>query len=185
MRIRIPVVLAAMLAVCLSGCAYLRPGGTAGPDRQPPPKQAAPPVQQVKLARAVEALKYGDPDIAVKLLEEVCAEKGIPGVTDEALFRLTLLTIDSEPEQQNKIQPSLRLLGRLEKEYPDSPWMLQAAPLKDLLETLLQKLQSTQELRRQIKTFKGQNLNLSRENKELRLNIERLKNLDMELERKK
>jgi hypothetical protein len=138
----------------------------------------------VKLARAIESLRRGNPAFATGLLEEVCAEPALSGVTDEALFRLALLTIDSEPTKE-EIAETLLYLDRLRKEYPDSPWTAQAAPLGDLLTDLAQKLRKTEELRRQVKSVKELNLSLSRENKELRLNIERLKNLDLELERKK
>ena len=114
MRMRIPIAPAVMLAVCLSGCTYFKPAITAETVRQPPPpKQAAPPVQQQKLARAVEALKYGDPDIAVKLLDEVCAEKGIPGITDEALFRLTYYDLASGTTASRDV----RVPGRKTIEY--------------------------------------------------------------------
>jgi len=137
-----------------------------------------------KLAEALRALREGDADTAAKLLDEISRGKAADGVTDEALFRLALLSIDTEPERQQNSLTS-NLLGRLETEYPESPWTLQAAGLSELLENLSQKFRNNQEMRRQIKSFKDMNQHLIRENKELRLNIERLKNLDLELERKK
>ncbi len=140
--------------------------------------------QRQKLSSAVESLEKGNPYNASRLLKQICATKGVAGVTDEALFRLALLSIDTETDRES-ISATLKLLDRLQKEYPDSPWTTQAAPLTDFLEEHAEKLQKAQELRRQVKSYKDLNLSLTRENKELRQSIERLKNLDLELERKK
>ncbi len=140
--------------------------------------------QGQKLSEAVDSLKKGNPYRATKLLKQICAEKGVPGVTDEALFRLALLSIDTDLDREN-IATTFKLLDRLQKEYPDSAWTAQAAPLANFLGEHAEKLQKAQELHRQVKSYKDLNLSLTRENKELRQSIERLKDLDLELERKK
>jgi hypothetical protein len=140
--------------------------------------------QGQKLSQAIDSLEKGNPYNATRLLREICAAKGVAGVTDEALFRLALLSIDAEPDRNNLSAP-LKFLDRLQKEYPNSPWTAQATPLADFLEEHSDKLQRAQELRRQVRSYKDLNLSLARENKELRQSIERLKNLDLELERKK
>jgi hypothetical protein len=134
--------------------------------------------QERKLAAAIELQKEGNLSSAVKSLAALCAEPGVPGVTDEALFRLSLLHLKNGLEN-DKVPPQLALqsIERLRKEYPSSSWTGMAAPLAELLA-------ATAELRRQNRTLKNQNQSLSRENQELRQNIEKLKRLDLELERK-
>jgi FtsZ-binding cell division protein ZapB len=60
------------------------------------------------------------------------------------------------------------------KEYPTSSWKKHSDSLIDLIAVL----------NRKIKSLKGENLSLTKENKELRLNIEKLKILDIEQELK-
>jgi hypothetical protein len=169
------LVLISALAVTLSGCATIEK--TIDGQRQRS-------LQEERLESSVEYLVKGNPDRAASILETVVADKGVPGVTDEALFRLALLTLPSEFERE-ELNQSTKLLERLQNEYPMSPWAVQASPLTDLLSELPRRLQAASELRRQVKTLKDLNLSLTRENKELRLNIEKLKVLDLELERKK
>jgi hypothetical protein len=161
------------LALAPSGCASFRSQGFVARFSQ-----------GQKLSEAVNSLEKGNPYNATRLLKQICAEKGVPGVTDEALFRLALLSMDADIDRNN-ISTTLKLLDRLEKEYPTSPWAVQATPLADFLEEHADKLQKAQELRRQVRSYKDLNLSLTRENKELRQSIERLKDLDLELERKK
>jgi hypothetical protein len=167
------IALVAAFSLASSGCASLGSQGIVARFSQ-----------GQKLSKAIDSLEKGNPYNATRLLKELCAEKGVAGVTDEALFRLALLSIDAEPGRDN-ISATLKLLDKLEKEYPDSPWTTQAASLAEFLDEHSDKLQKAQELRRQVKSYKDLNLSLTRENKELRQSIERLKNLDLELERKK
>lgn len=139
--------------------------------------------QQEKLSQAVKLIERGNTEKAAAVLTAIVAAQGVPGITDEALFRLGLLSIPSDLERE-EITNALKYLERLQKEYPVSPWATQAASLTDFLDVLPRRLQSTTELRRQIKTLKDLNLSLTRENKEMRLNIEKLKILDLELEKK-
>ena len=134
--------------------------------------------QEKKLAAAIELQKEGDLSSAVKSLAALSAEPGLPGVTDEALFRLSLLYLKNGLEN-DKGPPQLaqQSIERLRKEYPSSSWTGMAAPLAELLAI-------TAELRRQTRTLKNQNQSLSRETQELRQNIEKLKRLDLELEQR-
>ncbi|WP_298273279.1 tetratricopeptide repeat protein [Geobacter sp.] len=140
-------------------------------------------LQEERLETARTLLLKGDTDGAVRQLRAVVAAKKIKGVTDEALFRLALLTIPEDFDREEFTQAA-NLLERLRKEFPSSIWTAQAAPLASFLTEFPSRLQASTELRRQIKSLKDVNLSLTRENKELRLNIEKLKILDVELEKK-
>ena len=129
-----------------------------------------------KLARATEMLAKDDPTGAAKVLAVICRGNPVPGVTDEALFRLALLLLKPGAERPASTQGRL-LLKRLKTEYPASPWTVQAAPLLELISV-------ADELRRQNRNLKGVNQSLSREIDELNQNLERLKRLDQELEQK-
>jgi hypothetical protein len=134
--------------------------------------------QERKLAAAVQLQKEGKKAAAVEALTTLCAERGVPGITDEALFRLSLLTLKSSLENgRDTLQPAQQGLERLRKEYPASPWTGMAVPLTEMLA-------ATADLRRQNRTLRNQNQSLSKENQELRENIEKLKRLDLELEKK-
>lgn len=139
--------------------------------------------QSSKLSSAIDMLKEGEEDAAIKLLVEISSGKGVPGVTDEALFRLGLLYLgnDSEIEGVYKAQ---KTLGWLRREYPKSLWAAQSSGLLEFLVKARPALENSMELRRQIKNLKDLNLYLTRENKKLLLNIEQLKTLDLELEQK-
>jgi hypothetical protein len=135
------------------------------------------------LSQALKLLGRGDSEGAATLLAAIVVAPPAPGVTDEALFRLALLTVPSDLNRE-QTTVAARLLGRLQREYPNSPWATQAYPLSEMVEELPRRVLTASELRRQLKTLKDLNLSLTRENKELKLNIERLKIIDMELERK-
>jgi outer membrane protein assembly factor BamD (BamD/ComL family) len=126
------------------------------------------PEQERLLAAGVENLRAGNEQKARDQLEKVIVEQPLPGVTDEALFRLALLSLRDEDVRS---QP---LLERLKREYPDSIWSRQAAPLAAYLRTS----------QREHKSMRERTLSLTRDNKELRQSIERLKNLDLELEQR-
>jgi hypothetical protein len=128
-----------------------------------------------KLSSAQKEMERGRTGAAIPLLEEVIAAPGIDGVTDEALFRLSLLKIASE--DKDGTLPSLRYLERLRHEYQESIWTQQSKPLLEFLRGIA-------EIRKQNRTLKSSNSSLSKENKELHQSIERLKNLDLQLERK-
>jgi hypothetical protein len=157
------IVLAGILAVVLGGCA-----GMTGPDgvfyRQS---------QQVRLSRATTMMEEGKPAAAKELLAGICAEKGVQGVTDEALFRLSLLRLDAA-QPGDDVPLALQDLRRLRKEYPSSAW----TPLAALLAGYLT---STEDVKQQEAKLKEMNSSLAKENKELRQRLEKLKNLELEL----
>ena len=160
--------------ICLSGCASLQKSLE---------QQQLRSSQQDKLAQAVKLIEKGNTEKATTILENIVATPGIPGITDEALFRLGLLSVPSDLER-DELSNALKHFERLQREYPVSPWATQASSLTDFLAGVPRRIQSTTELRRQIKTLKDLNLSLTRENKGMRLNIEKLKSLDIELEKK-
>ena len=136
------------------------------------------PDQERSFAGALEFLKSGKEQQAQDLLEKVVAAPPITGVTDEALFRLALLTIRDEAGKSPV--RTLSLLERLENEFPKSIWTRQAAPLVSYLTNI----RFPRDKQRELKTLKDLNLSLSRDNRELRQTIEKLNILDMELEQK-
>ena len=156
-----------ILTYALAGCATLQQEGSGI-------------VHHYKQSRILEEartqLEKGSPDRAVKLLEEIGSAKEVPGVTDEALFRLALLSLNPASEK-NGTSHALQTLKRLQKDFPASPWAIQAASLAELLT-------SVDELKRQNRNYRSLNQSLSRDNKELIDNIEKLKHLDMELAKK-
>ncbi|MDD2580612.1 MAG: tetratricopeptide repeat protein [Desulfuromonadaceae bacterium] len=128
--------------------------------------------QERYLAEGVKSLQTGKTRQARELLERVIAAPASSGLTDEALFRLALLHLNDEAGKWPA--RSLALLERLKKEYPRSSWTYQSAPLTAYLSGVQASHIRDHE----------QNLLLQRENKALRQNIERLKNLDMEMDKK-
>ena len=167
---QITICLISLMISCLAGCS-----GTSFFTLPPfTPAQE----QRQLLASAVDRLGQGNETDARDLLERVVAAAPQQGVTDEALFRLSLLLIDDTLE--NGTGRSLSLLTQLAKDYPNSAWSAQAVSVR----TLLQKYDKLQERNRTLKSLKDQNLSLSRSNKELRQSLERLKSLDIDLEQK-
>ncbi len=128
-----------------------------------------------KLSSALQEEEQGRSTAAIAILEELIAEPGIKGVTDEALFRLSVLKLHSE--EKDGSLPAIRYLERLRHDYRDSVWSQQAKPLLD-------SLYAVADLKKQTRNLKNINGSLARDNKELRQSIERLKSLDMQLERK-
>jgi hypothetical protein len=136
------------------------------------------PEQERSFAGALEHLKAGKVQQARELLEKVVAAAPISGITDEAIFRLALLNIRDENGKGPLRAQSL--LERLENEFPHSIWTHQAAPLVSYLAGI----KPTRDKQRELKTLKDLNFSLSRDNRDLRQTIERLKSLDIELEQK-
>jgi hypothetical protein len=143
-------------------------------------------VQSQNLSKAQETLTKGDPDAALRILTDICASPAVAGVTDEALFRLALLSLryNEDKEGETQATQASQALKRLQKDYPKSLWSLQAAPLADFIS-------KTEELKRQNRNYRGHNQTLtkenqalSKENKELLQSIDKLKRLDLELEQK-
>jgi hypothetical protein len=129
--------------------------------------------QQIRLSRAIALQEEGKSADAEKLLVDICAGEGVPGVTDEALFRLGLLRLDPALPSSG-IPGALHNLGRLGKEYPSSTWAPLAAQLA-------RHLTAAEDVQQQDAKLKETNLSLTRENRELRQRLEKLKNLELEL----
>lgn len=130
--------------------------------------------QRSKLASAKDMLSQGKKEPAINLLSEISNGKGVPGVTDEAMFMLALLYLNSSHDVEKSVY-SQELLKRLQTEYPASLWALQSSPLLGLLIKTRRERESKVEIYQEINYLKL-------ENKRLKLNIERLKTLDLELE---
>lgn len=128
-----------------------------------------------KLSAARDEVAQGNAPAAITLLEGLVASPGVDGITDEALFRLSLLKLHTE--EKDGSLPSLRYLERLRHEYRNSGWMQQSRPLLDFLSGIA-------EIKKQNRSLKALNSSLTKDNKELHQNIEKLKNLDLQLERK-
>lgn len=196
------VLIAVLVASLLAGCAALKKWDTSAPaepakaadaheparargrsggtERPETPGTSAGFVERYaasrKLTQAVEMLGKGNQAGAIKELNAICSGKSMPGVTDEALFRLALLSL--KPTLERPISPQgQQLLKRLRKEYPASSWAVQAAPLLDLLEV-------ADDLKQQNRNLRGANQSLNREISDLNNTINQLKNLDVELEQK-
>lgn len=137
--------------------------------------------QERQLSTSIELLQAGEVRQSHDLLEEITHAPAINGVTDEALFRLALLLITEEvgPKSAPRAQA---LLERLRKEHPQSSWTPQA---NLLLAWLSSPKGGRDRDREQISYLLRENRDLLKENRELRQNIERLKNLDLELEKKR
>jgi len=147
--------------------------------------------QRRKLVLAQMLLEDNKVSMAKELLAAIGSGRKVPGVTDEALFRLALLNLDPG-EQKISTGKSGQYLERILSEYPASPWRVHAATLKGLMDSYDLAVTEKTELDKTVKSLKNSNLqlknqtlSLSRENKELRQGIEKMKNLDLELEKKK
>jgi hypothetical protein len=126
--------------------------------------------QNRKLESAREKLAAEDRNAAASIFTEIVNAPPEKGVTDEALFQLALLQLKPNQERDG-IPQAQRLLERLQHEFSDSPWSTQAAQLLELFG----KFRSTKE----------HSSTLLRENRELRQSIQKLKDIDLELEQKK
>ncbi len=157
-----------ILLVFIGGCAYLSPGEGGIAHRFS---------QSRELSRAVDLLGSNDREGAAKVLAAICDGAGVPGITDEALFRLALLSLRPATDREGELH-ALQLLKRLKKEYPSSPWTAQSGQLADLLS-------SAEELRRQNRNLRSTNQSLTNEVNELTKTIEQLKRLDLELEKQR
>lgn len=152
--------------------------GCAGIKKRTPPLPAALSDQQRSLDEALEQLRTGQEQQARNLLEKVVEGAPSADVTDEALFRLALLSLREDGVKG--LQRSQALLERLADRYPASLWTKQSAPLLSHL-TEARILRNRQ---RELKSLRQQNLSLSRDNREMRQSLEQLKQLDLELEQR-
>jgi hypothetical protein len=179
-------ILIIMLATLLGGCAsrtrelYYRFG------------------QERKLSRAVTLLEKGETATAAQALAAISAEPIAAGVTDEALFRLSLLQLGTTMESGDMAAIE-NDLGKLVKTYPASSWTPLASNLIEFFaatedarkqDQKLQKLQTQENrklkehnlaLTKEQRALKALNLSLTKENSDLREIIEKLKTLELDL----
>jgi TolA-binding protein len=164
--------------------------------------------QSRSLAKGITLLEKGDTAGAIRLFEAIGSAEGVEGVTDEALFRLALLSLKPQHDRDGNAFAE-QALNRLVKEYPGSQWSVTGKVLAGVLSSCsdqqtefrnsraelqseITELRENQEelkgknedLRRQNRNCRSLNLSLTRGNRELLQNIEKLKILDIELERK-
>jgi hypothetical protein len=186
-----------LLAALGGGCGMTRAV------KPPPAVQAASGHEERCFAGALQSLRAGKERDAHILLEEVIAGKPLPGLTDEALFRLAVLHLGDEDATGDTRTHAL--LARLQKEYPDSTWTRQATPLITYLDEVdglrnarmvlntrwIQSLSQLRESKHEVKTLQERSLSLVRDNKELQKRLDqlqkrlnRLEDLDLELDRK-
>lgn len=158
----------AMLLLCFAGCAGL-PGKVTVP---------ADTDARQNLVSAVNMMRAGLDNEARHYLELVVTYSREEGVADEALFRLALLNINEGDLGGGK--SSAALLEKLRSGYPASVWTKQAAPLH----SHLRGVKSLRNREKEINALQDKNLSLSRDVRDLRQIIERLKALDSELEQK-
>ena len=166
---------------------------------------------ELKLSKAVSLQKQGDSAAAADLLAEICADKPVQGVTDEALFRLSLLRLG-----RGEVEQTVKDLKHLTSRYPASTWAMPAANLTLFLASVndtpqpvvgMDEETSTLELQRgvlnemnlalnkrmnslkevnlsqkkELAALKESNHALAQENRELRQTIEKLKAVELEL----
>ena len=159
------------LVTMSAGCAGLE-------GRTPTPRFLQFTEQERSLTGALDQLRMGKEQQARNLLEKVVDGAPAAGVTDEALFRLALLSLREDGGKG--LLRAQALLERLADKYPASLWTKQSAPLLSHL-TEARILRNRQ---RELKNLKEHNLSLSRDNRELRQSLEQLKRLDLELEQR-
>ncbi|MDD2319396.1 MAG: hypothetical protein PHO83_05020 [Geobacteraceae bacterium] len=140
--------------------------------------------QQNKLVLAKLLLENNRTSAAKKTLSEISSASPVPGITDEAIFRLALLELENG-QQKATTDKADKNLNKLLSKFRSSSWRPHATTLKGLIEGYEAALQEKSELERTVKNLKNANATLSKENADLRQDMEKLKMLDLELERKK
>ena len=172
----ITVILAvALFSVC--GCSFSSWKASLFPVKQPADVLVVSD-QERRFAIALEFLRSGKEKEARDMLDLVVGSPPRSGITDEALFRLSLLYLRDDGDK-GPVRTQ-ELLERLRLEFPRSTWARQGAPLAAYLISV----RTLKDRQREVKTLKELNLSLSRDNREMRQSLERLKSLDLELEKK-
>jgi uncharacterized protein YceK len=170
-----------LLAICtgLSGCATIQKDNSYAEE------------QQIKLILAKMQLQNNQTPAAKKTLSEIATQPPVAGVTDEALFRLALLNLETG-QQQIVTDKSGKDLVTLLNKFKSSSWRPHATTLIGLIDTYDSTLQEKAELEKTLKNLKSsnasltkENLDLKKENLDLKQDMEKLKKLDLELEMKK
>ena len=141
-------------------------------------------LQRQKLVLAKLFLQNNRAEEAKKTLTEITAKPAVAGVTDEAFFRLALLDLEAG-QQKIATEKTGKDLDTILSKFKSSSWSAHAATLKGLIDAYDTALQEKSELDRSAKNLKNSNASLTKENTDLRQDMERLKKLDLELEMKK
>ncbi len=144
-------------------------------------KSPSDPVAQLEKARSM--IMTGDDAPAKKLLNHLVTVKSPPGIAEEAMFHLGFLTFRGEAETSGYPQ-TRQLLDRLSLEYSDTVWGVEAEYLNNLITGRWLADVNLGKIRKQVKSLKDTNASLIRENKDLKLTIDKLKSLDLEMEHK-
>ena len=154
--------------------------------------------QEWKLSRAVALIREGNRSAAAQVLAHIISEPAVPGVTDEAFFRLALLRLETE-QGGGGITHARKDLERLAGKFPGSRWAHEASLIARLLAEDKERIRQEQKLQgRQEQKLQGLNhalalengrlkeLNsaLAKENRDFRQTLDKLKSLDMELGKK-
>ncbi len=171
------IILIIMLTLAMAGCiTQTRPAGPSYRSEQ-----------EWKLSRAALLLEEGNSTAAAQVLSHIATEPFEPGITDEALFRLSLLHLGSVQESSDMMQ-TRNELKQLASKYPKSSWTPMASRITGLLAAMDETLRNNSKLKKlnlslsqDNSRLKESNLSLAKENTELRKNIEKLKNLELEL----
>ena len=191
MRGRIALVAAVLLSACAS---------TGVVSRDPPPDDAA-----VKVRDAEALVRVGQYLGATRLLDEVARRPPTTPAHDRALLALgRLLVLADNPGLDYR--QATRYFDRLLRDHPESPYATDARAWRDLLTAHLalsqelrarsQELEArTQELEARTQELRARSQELETRTQELRVrtqelrarmqDLERLKRLDVELERPK
>jgi DNA repair ATPase RecN len=152
----------------------------------------------LKLAETISQLEKGNETAATKQLQDISNSKDpLYGATDEALFRLSLLEIrkHDDPGTMQNIQ---KRLAKLQSEFPSSQWSRMSWPLTEYItqmEAMRADLRSikqknsalskdNRELTQSNQQLQGTVQTLTKENRDINQRIEKLKSLDIELEKK-
>jgi len=170
-----------LLAICtgLSGCAAIQKDNSYAEE------------QQIKLILAEMQLRNNQIPAAKMTLSEITSQPPVAGVTDEALFRLGLINLETG-QQKIVTEKAGKCFVTLLNNFKSSSWRPHATTLKGLIDTYDSTLQEKAELEKTLKNLKGvnasitkENLDLKKENLDLKQDMEKLKKLDLELEMKK
>jgi GGDEF domain-containing protein len=182
--VTLPVATVILAATLLSGCSTLQSHEVRQPGRPPsqePPQPASESWSWRKMMRrqldqAVRAIQRKDTQGAARRLKAIIKQRDVPGVTDEALFRLALLSLDPDREKPGS-ERGIQLLKRLKRDFPRSSWSIHAEPLLELVEV-------AEDLKTQNRNLSNAKESLETENRELADKLKQLKRLDIELEKR-
>jgi hypothetical protein len=168
------LLLITFLLLGLAGCSAFKETTSTAPNRTGKSPKLSRSEASQKLSSALQELEQGRQTAAMVILEEIVAGSSVKGVTDEALFRLSVLKLlNAEKDESDS---SIRYLERLRREYRDSAWAMQAKPL-------LAYLYAAADMNNQNRNLRAHNSSLSKENKELHKSLNRLKSLEVQMER--